>query len=901
MRRSRQVMSSMPRGVFAGFALAGVLPVVALAAPADEVARVRGTVVNEAGMPVGGADVELLCGEYRRRIQTTWAGGFVIEGVTPGECLATASKAGLTSAVASVLAVDGSGPPPVILTLASDRFVEQVTVTPSRGFTERVTRVPESVSIVSRDDLESRPYTLVGQALREQPGVLVQQTSSAQVSPIIRGFTGQSNLYLIDGVRLNTSTWRPGPSQYFAWVDGYAVDGLEVIRGSGSLQYGSDGLGGTVQVLSQRPALRGDGGWRAGGTIDLTAASADQQTAGRFSGVLESSRFSLQGSYAATSVGDLRAGGGGDTRSAVTRFLGLPARTDDGRLIGTGYDMRSGNASAVARLGTTGVLMASYLGQSISNSNRYDRLNGGDGLHRSGFDPQRLDFGYLRYQSGAVGPLDQWTATFSVNRQSDGRFEQARPTARLDRQTATTTALGYQLQGHRHWGGRHQVMAGVEVYDERITAARTLNEANGTITVTRPDVPDGTTYLTTGAFAQQVSEIARDRLWVRGGARYSRFSFRTPTNAQLGIIEEEVAADAVTFQGGLVLALTDGINLALNASRGFRAGNSADLGGVGLTGGGGFEVSPTRARGFGALIGSSVSTTAVSTGESVGSLRPEIADTYELGVKVHRGRVSGSLVFFDVEMRDTIQRRAMIVESNIVGTNIDGFVVVRQDSAGLVFIAEDSRPIVTRVNLDRARVFGVEAEAHVRLDRGLSATAWFSMANGEEENGDYLRRMPPPLGGARLRWTEAGSRGWLEAQVLFAGTQSRLNSGDFSDARIGARRTTAQIASYFNGTATDLGLVSGGRLLETNETLAQVQARVLGGQTAAPMFTTGEGFVNVGLRAGWRLSPALSVTVMGDNLFDRAYRFHSSGLDAPGRNVQVRIRYHLGSTVPRRP
>ena len=66
------------------------------------------------------------------------------------------------------------------------------------------TAVPEAMSITTRRDIDSRPYTLLPQVLREEPGILLQQTTSAQVSPIIRGFTGQSNIYLLDGVRLNT-------------------------------------------------------------------------------------------------------------------------------------------------------------------------------------------------------------------------------------------------------------------------------------------------------------------------------------------------------------------------------------------------------------------------------------------------------------------------------------------------------------------------------------------------------------------------------------------------------------------------------------------------------------------------------------------------------------------------
>ena len=69
---------------------------------------------------------------------------------------------------------------------------------------------------------------------------------------MLRGFTGQRNLYLIDGVRYNTAAWRDGPSQYLAWLPAADVDHIELVRGPASAQYGSDALGGTSACLRRR-------------------------------------------------------------------------------------------------------------------------------------------------------------------------------------------------------------------------------------------------------------------------------------------------------------------------------------------------------------------------------------------------------------------------------------------------------------------------------------------------------------------------------------------------------------------------------------------------------------------------------------------------------------------------
>lgn len=71
-----------------------------------------------------------------------------------------------------------------------------------------------------------------------------------QGSPYLRGFTGFRTLMLIDGIRLNNSTFRDGPNQYWNTVDSLALERLELVCGPSSVLYSSDAIGGTVNALS---------------------------------------------------------------------------------------------------------------------------------------------------------------------------------------------------------------------------------------------------------------------------------------------------------------------------------------------------------------------------------------------------------------------------------------------------------------------------------------------------------------------------------------------------------------------------------------------------------------------------------------------------------------------------
>jgi outer membrane cobalamin receptor len=105
---------------------------------------------------------------------------------------------------------------------------------------------------VSRSEIERRQPRSAPDALRYESGVFVQQSAHGQGSAFIRGLTGQQTLLLFDGIRVNNSTYRQGPNQYFFTIDSRTIDSIEILRGGGSTRYGSDALGGVIAALPDR-------------------------------------------------------------------------------------------------------------------------------------------------------------------------------------------------------------------------------------------------------------------------------------------------------------------------------------------------------------------------------------------------------------------------------------------------------------------------------------------------------------------------------------------------------------------------------------------------------------------------------------------------------------------------
>lgn len=865
-------------------ALCGLLTSVSLVS--TQGGDIRGSVKDSQGGAVPGATVIGICRGAEAQAVTDEAGDFTLPGL-PNYTCSVLVEAPYFQAVRRTVQPNQRV---IEVVIPVSSFETSVQVTAGRGVQEERRKLPQASSVLTREGMNRRSYQILPQALREETGVFVQQTSSGHGSPTIRGFTGQSNVYLLDGVRFNTASWRSGPSQYFAWVNGDSVDRIEVVRGPGSVGYGSDALGGTINVLSARPAFTASG-VKVSGDFGLAGGTGERSGGGDVNLTLQTPRFAVRGGTSGRTVGDLRPGGGRDSRATVVRLLGLPMNFNGDRLPSTGYDQMGGYVTGQARLAPRTQLEFLYSGTSLTGSSRYDRIDGGAGLFKSYYDPQRLDFTLARVRQRGAAGFDELNATFSVNRQSDSAIEQTRPTAVRDQQSSVTTVYGYQAQGQKAIAGRHQITAGAEFYDEQVSDARReqVNPVTGAVTVLRPDIPDGTSYRSLGVFAQDAFDLVPGRLHVRGGARYGRFSFATTPNAALGVVDESVTSDAFTYQAGTVVTVSKYVDVTGNVSRGFRAPNSSDLGGVGLSGGGGFSIAPSRAAALGGLVGTTLGTDARSTGQAVPSLTPEVMYAYEGGARVHVGRVESSVTLYQLNFKNSVQRRAIVFPSNVVGQSLFGFDIVRQDAAGLAYIAQDIRPVNTSINADQTIVRGVEAEVGIRIGANWNAFANVATSNGHlESTGEFTRRMTPPIGAARLRW--AKPRTWIEGAVVWAAAQTRLNPADLTDARIGAVRTRAQIASYFNGTATDLGLVQGGVLVATGESLAQVQNRVLGTAASAPLYTQTAGFAIVNLRGGVTVTRNLDVTVIGENLADTNYRIHGSGVDGVGRNLVVRTR-----------
>ena len=130
---------------------------------------------------------------------------------------------------------------------------EEIVVT-ANGFEQPRSETGQAIDIVDRDRLDQLQSATIADALRTVPGISIAPRGGlgSQTSAFIRGGSSAQTLVLIDGVRINDLTSPNGAFDFGALMTGN-IDRVEVLRGPNSVIWGSQAIGGVVNVQSIVP------------------------------------------------------------------------------------------------------------------------------------------------------------------------------------------------------------------------------------------------------------------------------------------------------------------------------------------------------------------------------------------------------------------------------------------------------------------------------------------------------------------------------------------------------------------------------------------------------------------------------------------------------------------------
>src|SRR6266545_1233150 len=494
--------------------------ITALLPPAD---TVTGRVVDVGGQPIASAIVEVT--DLGRSVTTTEAGEFRVA-LAPGRYTLAVRRHGFAPAVREVAVAPGQAPLEIVLTPSAFRL-EPVTVTASRQALAAQTS-PLPASALSGEELRQAQGVSLAHVVEALPGARTISTGAQIGKPVIRGFSGPRVLVLENGSRLEDYSWsdEDGPS-----VETAFVRRIELIRGPASVLYGSDAVGGVINVIpEQLPDATGGGpGFiRAGFTLSAASNNIEVGAGAR----VEGARGKL-----------------GWRVAAIGRHAGN-LQTPAGELDNTGFGAFNGEAAAGWRWPSGSALavrVIHYGGEfKLLEANAPPGETGG---------PERKA-GDERVQITGQRPVGSWRLETKGQLQRHSLIEVADDTTGTESEAFNLLLQTASLDLLAHHAGVTFGISGVGQ----------SNDASGR----EPIVPDGSVF-SGAAFAFGQWTRADGRWTMLAGARLDTRRLSVDRDDSLGVVDQDRSSHAVSTNLGLVFTPANGWALRLNGGRAWRA------------------------------------------------------------------------------------------------------------------------------------------------------------------------------------------------------------------------------------------------------------------------------------------------------------------------------------------
>jgi hemoglobin/transferrin/lactoferrin receptor protein len=614
--------------------------------------------------------------------------------------------------------------------------VDRITVTATRNVRE-VFKTPTPVSVLSQARIQDRTPNNAADLFRDVPGLDVNGVGVTQVRPSIRGQRGQRILLLADGMRLNNSRRQQDFGEIPALLDVGDLQRIEVVRGPASVLYGTDAIGGVVNMITRTPVqdgLHGTLGYRYG------SVAGQNRVAGR--------ALARYGAFDVKAGFTVRNAGAYDAPSGTFGDIDL---TDDTPVLDTGVKDRSLDLRMGYQLSQRNAVWLKYEG--------YRADDAGFGyVDPEAYDPDGAEI-RIRYPN-----QDFWKATvgYGVKEANTALFDrvdmvgylqdnrrtltmdiatsfgpQAPPGAGMVMATENFTDLsttGFRIEARKLAGQSLLFTYGVDFFRDR---SENTDQSNTTIvgfgppserSSTETRVPNAT-YRSFGVFAQSEVELS-SRATIVLGARYQGIRAETQETPDWSGTQTTKTDQTLVGSVNAIMEVAQGLSVVGTVGRAFRAPNIIEWFFEGPTPeGSGYQVSNP-------------------------DLTAETSLNFDLGLRYRNDWIAAETFVF----RNTIYNGIRIAP---VGEEIDGM------------------PAFRNVNVDELMYRGVEVQATAFLPAHLSLTAGYTYLDSKdvlEPNNPVGETFASKVTGT-LRYDAPGGRFWAAYDVRHNGDQKDVALG----------------------------------------------------------------------------------------------------------------------------
>ncbi len=613
----------------------------------------------------------------------------------------------------------------------------EITVTATRPEVS-VFDAPKPVTVISETKIRQRAPNNISELLPETPGADMVGVGANQSRPVIRGLRGQRILLLSDGIRLSNSRRTQAFGEIPGLVDVSGLARVEIVRGPASVLYGSEAIGGVINMISSFPDFRLDK-THFSGNLGYRYSSADSQNKGfvNLSGNVRNFSFMLSGSY--REAYDYTAPAGD---------FGNISLSDSTPVIDTGVKDYNLNFYVSYRFSESNDISLRYENYDARDSGfgyvDPSVYSPGDPTIKLTYPEQTLKKFSLKYENSALNFVLADRISFIGYQMANARTFETDidiaffPGAGLTINSSNFTdvqTIGSRLELTKVLFKKHIVTYGFEFYQD--SSANTDSNTQTmygmgppTVTVdTIPKVPNAL-YQSLGVFVQDnISLFPRSTLIL--GMRYQ--SILAKTRITEGVTDPLFNSKEGTLVGAanFIYGITENLNAFVSVGRGFRSPNLPERFYHGVTpDGAGFQVRNT-------------------------DLSSETSLNLDVGFRYRLRNFYIESTYFNNMIYDGIQIAAT------------GEMLGRM-------------PMWQNVNIEKLKLKGAEALTQFSFDFGLSFLGSFSYMKSENLVNPEL--MNADTYGSRInfnvRYAVPGDLFWVEYHVRRNGEQKHVDLGD---------------------------------------------------------------------------------------------------------------------------
>ncbi len=603
--------------------------------------------------------------------------------------------------------------------------LDEITVSVHR-WEQSKAEVPNKITSISTAEIERYNPQTTADMVGSSGGVFVQKSQMGGGSPMIRGFSANRILLVVDGIRMNNAIYRSGNLQNIISLDANSLESTEIIFGPGSVIYGSDALGGVMNFNTLKPKLSTETKPDFSGKVMSRFSSANFEKTVHATLNVGGKKWAALVSSSYSGFDDLKMGSNGRDEYLRPEFVkqGAFDGTDKivksaNNLIQTYTQYEQFNLLGKIRFRPDEKLEINLSGNHSQTSNipRYDRLivykNEKLKYGEWYYGPQVLTLfsAQVRYNSDFI-LFDKVNFLGSFQSYTESRNERILDDPVRKKRKEELSILSLNLDFDKLLGEQGELFYGFETYYNLVhsigTSVNLLTDETKSIA---SRYPDDSKYASTAAYASYKLNL-NNKLIFQAGTRFTYTWLRGKFDKQFYNFPFDgfdMKNSAVIGNLGVVWHPTPDWQLNTNFSTGFRSPNIDDVAKV-------FDSEP------GHVI--------VPNPE----LKPEYARNIEIGIiRSYSKKASIELTLFYTHLKDAMVRRDY---------NMDGHDSIMYD--GMMSHVE------ALTNADAADIFGGTAALEYLFTATLRTRHDITITEGEDSDGYAIRHAPPLFGSSHF-------------------------------------------------------------------------------------------------------------------------------------------------------